>query len=158
MSKLVKLTTDVEIDGEFANPRGLNPIRKRQGNFVLWGDRTLQADDPEWTFAHQRWTMSHYENTLLENLDVFTFKINDPQTQSDAKVVLIAYFKPEWAKRALRGDKFEDACIIKIDAENNTPATMALGDMHASISLRIADTVERFIITIGKQGVNENVA
>jgi len=30
--------------------------------------------------------------------------------------------------------------------------------MHASISLRIADTVERFIITIGKQGVNENVA
>jgi hypothetical protein len=158
MSKLVKLTTDVEIDGEFANPRGLNLIRKRQGNFVLWGDRTLQADDPEWTFAHQRWTMSHYENTLLENLDVFTFKINDPQTQSDAKVVLIAYFKPEWAKRALRGDKFEDACVIKIDAENNTAATMALGDMHASISLRIADTVERFIITIGKQGVNENVA
>lgn len=158
LSKLVKLTVDSPLNEEFLNPRGINVIRKRQGSYIVWGDRTLQSGDPEWTFLHQRKQMSHYENTLLESLDSFIFAINDPATQAEAKAILIAYFRPEYANRALRGDSFNEACIIKIDAENNTNATMAAGEMHAEISLRLADTVERFIITIGKQGVLENVA
>lgn len=158
LSKIVKLTVDSPLNEEFLNPRGINVIRKRQGNYIVWGDRTLQSGDPEWTFLHQRKQMSHYENTLLESLDSFIFAINDPATQAEAKAILIAYFRPEYANRALRGDSFNEACIIKVDAENNTDATMAAGEMHAEISLRLADTVERFIITIGKQGVLENVA
>lgn len=158
LPKVLKLTTQAVLNEEFLNPRGVNVIRLRKGNFIVWGDRTLQSGDPEWTFKHQRKLMSHYENTLLENLDGFIFEINDPVTQNDAKAALIAFFRPEFEKRAIRGDKFEDACIIKIDAENNTAQTMSQGDMHAEISLVLADVVERFIITIGKQGVNENVA
>ena len=48
---------------------------------------------------------------------------------------------------------FEEAVGIKIDEENNTNLTRANGDLNAEISLRLADTVERFIITIGKLGI-----
>jgi hypothetical protein len=34
---------------------------------------------------------------------------------------------------------------------------MSQGDMNAEIKLRLADTVERFIISIGKQGIFESV-
>ena len=69
-----------------------------------------------------------------------------------------AFFKPEWRKRAIRGDTLDDAAKIKIDDENNTNLTMASGDLNAEIKLRLPDTVERFVITIGKAGIFEDLA
>ena len=127
------------------------------GYFVLWGDRTLHLD-PAWKFKHHRELMSYYEHVLQENFDFIVFAINDPETEAVALTTLNAFFLPEFVKRAIRGSKFTDAAVIKIDSENNTNATRAAGDLFADISLRLADTVERFIIRIGKQGIFESVA
>jgi phage tail sheath protein FI len=150
---ILELTTgEAILNEELLNPVGIATIKKVSGNFVIWGDRMLYVD-PTWMWKHQREQMSHYEHVLQENFDWIVFAINDAATRELAKVALTSFFLPEWRKRALRGDQFADAAIIKIDDENNTDATMAAGDMHAQISLRLADTVERFIITIGKQGI-----
>ena len=58
----------------------------------------------------------------------------------------------------MRGDRFEDAVQIKVDDENNTNLTRDAGELHAEITLRLADTVERFVISIGKAGIFESVA
>lgn len=150
-------TGDRVLNEEFLNPLGINVIKKVKGNFVLWGDRTLWVD-PAWKFKHQRELMSYYELVLQENFDFIVFAINDPETQDIALTTLNAFFLPEFVKRAIRGNKFTDAAKIKIDSENNTNATRAAGDMYADISLRLADTVERFIMRIGKQGIFESVA
>ena len=84
------------------------------------------------------------------------FAINDPVTEKVALTSLRSFFVPEFNKRALRGEEFEDAAIIKIDAENNTTLSRAQGDLFADILLRLADTVERFRIRIGKQGIFES--
>lgn len=150
---ILELTTgEAILDEELLNPVGIAVVKKVSGNFVIWGDRMLYVD-PTWMWKHQREQMSYYEHVLQENFDWIVFAINDAATRELAKVALTSFFLPEWRKRALRGDQFTDAAIIKIDDENNTNATMAAGDMHAQISLRLADTVERFIITIGKQGI-----
>ena len=71
---------------------------------------------------------------------------------------LTSYFLPEWQpKRAIRGKTFAEAAIFKLDAELNTDAVRANGDMIAEVKLKLADTVERFIIRIGKQGIFESV-
>ena len=101
--------------------------------------------------------MSYYENVLRESFDWIVFAINDSITEKLALAALRSFFLPEFAKRALRGDTFEEAAKLKIDAENNTDATRAAGEMYADISLRLADTVERFIIRIGKQGIFDAV-
>lgn len=158
LPKVLKLTTGESIlNEELLNPAGIGVIVKKKGNFVLWGDRTLCLD-PQWKFAHQREQMSHYEHVLQENFDWIVFAINDPDTQQLALVALQTYFQKEYVKRALRGDKFDDAAIIKIDSENNTDATRADGDMFAELKLRLADTVERFIIKVSKQGIFDSVA
>lgn len=146
------------LDEERLNPVGIAVIKKSKGNYIIWGDRTLNTD-PTWKWKHQREAMSYYEHVLQENYDWIVFAINDSIEWQRAKTAMESFFLPEWQpKRALRGASFKEACIIKIDSENNTNLTMDNGDMNAEVSLRLADTVERFIITIGKQGIFEAAA
>lgn len=149
-------TGDAVLNEEFLNPKGINVIKKNKGNFILWGDRTLWLNT-EWKWKHQRELMSYYEHVLQESFDFIVFAINDSENDGIALVSLQSFFLPEFVKRAIRGDTFEDAAILKVDAENNTDATRADGDLFADVKLRLADTVERFNIRIGKQGIFESV-
>lgn len=158
LPRILKIPTlDRRLNEELLNPAGIAVIKKKQGNFVIWGDRTVHRD-PAWRFKHQREQMSYYEQVLEASFDFIIFAINDEISDKLAETALITFFLPEFVKRALRGDTFKDAAIIKVDSENNTDATRAAGDKYAQVSLRLADTVERFIIKIGKQGVFEAVA
>lgn len=150
-------TLDKKLNEELLNPIGVNVIKKSKGNYVLWGDRNTNLD-PSWKFKHQREQMSYYEHVLQENFDFIIFSINDSQSDRQAETALIAFFQPEFTKRALRGSDFKDACIIKVDDELNTDASRANGDKIAYIGLRLADVTERFIIRIGKQGIFEATA
>jgi len=144
-------------DEEFLNPIGINVLKFKEGNVVIWGDRTLSLD-PAFKFKHQREYLSHVENVLLENFDYVIFALNNKETREQLKSSFIQYFTPELAKSAIVGDSLQDAINLKIDDENNTPLTEANGDLNAELSLRIVGTVERFIITIGKLGVTESLA
>lgn len=147
---------DRKLDEERLNQAGIGMIKKKNGNWILWGGRTLWSDIT-WKWKHQRELMSHYEHVLQENFDWVIFAINDKASDALVKTALISYFMPEWSpKRALRGDTFEKAAIIKVDAELNTDLVRNAGDKIASISLRLADTTERLVIRIGKQGIFEN--
>lgn len=148
---------DKQLDEEFLNPQGINVIRFKDGNFILWGDRTVGLD-PAFKFAHHREYLSHIENVFLENFDFIIFALNDDGTQEQLKAAFIGFFTPELAKGAIVGDDVQEATRLKIDSENNTSATRANGDLFADMSIAIVDTVERFIIRIGKQGVTEDVA
>lgn len=158
LPKIKELTTGTRvIDGELLNPVGIQRIIKKQGNFVVWGAR-VPASNSGWKWKQQRELLSYYEHVLAESFDWIIFAINDPQEQPGAVAALKDFFVKEWRKRAIRGNKFDDACKIKIDAENNTDATRASGDLNAEITLQLADTVERFVITISKAGIFESVA
>lgn len=158
LPRLLKIPTgDRRLNEELLNPAGIGVVKKKSGNFVLWGDRTLHTD-PTWRFKHHRELMSYYEQVLEESFDFLIFAINDSISDKLAETALITFFLPEFQKRALRGDTFREAAIIKVDDELNTAAVRAAGDKIASVSLQLADTVERFIIKIGRQGIFEDVA
>lgn len=148
--------SDRIMNEEVTNPVGLNLIKKLSGNFVLWGDRSLSLETG-WKWKHQREYMSHIENTLLESFDSLIFGINDRQARNGLTTVFQMFFLPEFQKRALRGATFDEAVSIKIDEENNTDLSMANGELNAEISLRLAETIERFIISVSKAGVRTNL-
>lgn len=155
---VLKLTTgDRIIDEELLNPRGIGVIKKKQGNYVIWGDR-LPSSDPTWRWKHQREVMSYFEITLMENFDWIVYSLNNVDTQQRALASLRSFFTPEFTKGALNGATFDDAITIKIDSENNTDLDEENGDLFADIRLRIVGTVERFRIRIGKMGVFESNA
>lgn len=141
---------------EITNPVGLNLVKKVSGNFVLWGDRTLSLETG-WKWKHQREYMSHVENTLLESFDSLIFGINDRRARAGLVTIFQMFFIPEYQKRALRGATFDEAVSIKIDDENNTDLSMSNGELNAEIELRLAETIERFIISVSKAGVRTNI-
>ena len=158
LPRIVRLPIgDRKINGELLNPIGYQTVRKKSGNFVIWGAR-IPAVDQGWKWKQQRELMSYYEHVLQESFPWIIFAINDRQEWPGLLAALKSFFIPEWRKRAIRGDSFEQAARIKIDEENNTNLTMAAGDLNCEITLRLADTVERFIITMGKAGIFEDLA
>jgi hypothetical protein len=152
-------TGEKMLDEEFLNPRGINVIKPYGAGFVQWGARTLQDNELEWIFSHHRALMSHYERVMLDSYDWIIFGIQTP-TQRDSLIAgLTEYFNNEWAIGAL--DRLlaqQNSFTIKIDAENNTGATVAAGDLYADIGLNLANIVEKFKIRIGKNGVNKTAA
>ena len=153
---ILKLTTgDTILDEELLNPRGINVIKKKKGNFVIWGDRSL-ATDPTWRFKHHREQMSYYEHVLQESFDWIIFALNNPSGRARVNTSFISFFLPEYRKGALDNDKpCSTAARLKIDAENNTPGVKAAGDMVAEVSLHLVDVVERLRIFISKAGIFE---
>lgn len=156
---IVKLPTgDAVLDEEFLNPEGINIIKKVQGNFILWGDRTVSLDT-NWKWKHQREYMSHQENILRENFDWIVFAINSANSSTQPKLItsLKIHFTGEFDKGALEGASFDDAVSIKVDGEINTTITRAAGDLNVEIRFRIVDTVERLKITMSKLGIFESI-
>ena len=156
--KCVKLPTgDTVLNDEITNRKGLQLILKKEGNWVIWGDR-VPATATGLSWKHQREQLSHYERVLFENYDWIMFQINDTDLWPTLLASFKAYFLPEWRpKRALRGDTFEEAAQFKVDSENNTSVTMNEGDLNAAIKLRLADTVERLNIIISPAGIFEEL-
>jgi hypothetical protein len=150
-------TLDRLLNGEMFNPAGIQRIEKKGGNYVVWGAR-IPFIDPAFKFCQKREYLSYVEHVLSESFDWIVFAINDEAEQPRLVAALQSFFLPEWRKRALRGKEFKEACAIKIDAENNTNATRAAGDLNCEITLRIADTIERFVISIGQAGLFETSA
>jgi len=152
---IVKLPTgDRILDEETLNPRGINVIKKKQGNWVIWGDR-VPATDPAWKWKHQREQMSYYEHVLQESFDWIIFALHNVATQQLLLASLNSFFIPEWNKGALNGRTYDEAVDIKVDSEINTLAAIAAGDMFADIILRLVGVVERLRLRIGKAGIFE---
>lgn len=158
LPNVIKLPTEEKVlDEELLNPAGINVLKFNKGNCIIWGARSISID-PAFRFVQKREQLSHYENVLRENFDWIIFAIQNPSTKVKGKTSLVSYFLTEFNNGALNGKTFEEACSIKIDDENNTPLTESNGDLNAEIKLRLADTVERFIITMGQAGIFESLA
>jgi len=153
---ILKLPTgDAILDQELLNPKGIPIIIKKQGNFVIWGDR-LPATDPTWRWKHQREAMSYYEHVLQESYDWIIFALNNVRTQQLALASLRGFFQVEYNNKAFDDAyPFDEAVIIKLDDELNTPLTKENGDLIAEVQLRFVNTVERFVIRMGKAGIFE---
>lgn len=145
------------VNEELLNPQGVNVIKWVKGNAVIWGDRSVSID-PAWRFKHQRELMSHYENRMRESFDFIVFAINDTTARGLLITALKDMFIKEFNKGAVKGKNYLEAFSIKIDDEINTLATQANGDLNCEIKLRLADTVERFIIRVGKAGIFESLS
>jgi hypothetical protein len=151
---LVKQLPVEGLNEEVLNPVGINVVKKLKGNFIIWGDRTISLD-PAWHWKHQREYFSHIENRLRDSFDYIIFAINDPIQQAALVTTLREMFRPELAKRAIRGKDLADAVSIKVDGDVNTDATRAAGDLIAEIKIRPADTVERCVFRVGRAGIFE---
>lgn len=152
------LTGDGPLNAEYLYPRGINTVESKNGQFVVWGNTTLTSNKA-WKQKQQRELMSYYTNVLLESFDWAVFEINDRKLWGKLRAALTSYFFGEYGKQALNNNlPFNLACMIKIDAENNTPATLEDGQVSADITLDLAKSADKIRFSLGKLGITDSEA
>lgn len=154
---LQSATQDKPPDEELLNPQGIVVVKRRNSSFVIWGGRSTYVN-ATWKYYTHRLQLSHYEHTFADQYDTILFALNTPALWASLKLQMLQYFMEEYGKGAIVGEDVFDAARIKIDAGNNTPSTIAAGQLHAEVLLKLANFVEQFVITFGKVGIFESVA
>lgn len=158
MPKIVKLATgDKVLNEELLTPQGLNVIKFKGADAIIWGARTANKST-DFQFKAHRLQFSHYEHAFVDNFDDVIFGLNTQSERNRLIARVRDFFRKEFKKGALDGATLEDAVTIKADAENNTAASVAAGDMNMEIALALPGIAERLLLAISKAGIFEGTA
>lgn len=151
--------TDAQRDA--LNTSGVNVIRAMLGGVRNYGYRTLAnpVTEPNWIQLNQTrlyMTIVALSGNILEN---HLFKLMDGRGIEFSALAgdLIAMLMPFWNDNSLYGADAASAFNVDTSSTVNTPVTIANGELHAQIALRMSNFAELVILDIIKVPVNQNL-
>ncbi len=135
-------------DQEFLNPLGINVIRNIPGGGnVIWGARTLSSD-PQWKYVCVRRLIMYIETSVEKGIKWAVFEPNSPLLWSKLRRDVESFLRVLWKDGGLYGAKESEAFYVKIDEENNPPASRDLGRLIVNIGVAPIKPAEFVIIRI----------
>jgi len=151
-------------DSEYTNlnSNGVNMAQYRWGALETYGWRTLA--DPTtlpdwWSFGFSRLRMAIEadagaiaEQYVFSQLDGRGTTI--AQFGGDLRAMLVPY----WEAGALYGQTAEDAFQVNVGSAVNTPTTIANGELHAVLMVRMSPFAEYVVIEIAKVSTTQAIA
>lgn len=148
-------------DQDTLNSNGLNLLKVVNGGVRVYGYRTL-ADPADATeslylpFSNARLFMA-IEAELDAAAERFVFRQLDGQRRSISEFAgaLTGVLLPYWQRGSLYGTTPGEAFRIDVGPAINTDATIAAGELHAVIGLRMSPFGEEVIIELVKTRITE---
>jgi len=149
-------------DREALNAAGVNVARILYGGVRSYGNRTLASSVslPNWTqMANKRMHM-----TIAARADAIAEKYVHAMVDGAGITIsrfggdLRAMLVPMWEAGALFGATFEDACAVDVSDAVNTDETLAAGELHALVAVRLSPGAELVVIEITKVPITDSVA
>lgn len=149
--------TDTEY--QTLNDAGVDMARVMYGGVRLYGFRSLV--DPVATPAWKAFTWSRLNMAIVAQADAigerYVFSVLDGRghTLSAFGGDLSAMLGDFWAADALFGATPEEAFSVDVGPSVNTPTTIANGELHAVLTVRMSPFAEHVVIEIVKVASNE---
>lgn len=136
------------------NVNGINVNRLVSGyGFCVMGTRTLLQTLPSRYVNIQRTLMNVSFN--LDQLTQFAvFENNNPNLWSRLSAVVTQYLQAIWQQGMLQGDTADQAYYVQCDSGNNTPTTIAAGEVHVKVGLALNTPAEFVVIDINQMSSN----
>lgn len=132
------------------NVHGINIIRNVSSyGFCVMGARTLQPDLPNRYVSIQRTLMS-ITQTLKDITQVAIFENNNSTLWATLSAIVTQYLQGIWQQGVLQGDTAEQAYFVQCDSGNNTPTTIASGEVHVQVGLALNSPAEFIVIDINQ--------
>lgn len=151
--------TDADLDS--MNTAGVNIAKLINGVVTTYGYRTLvdPIDLVRLSLGSARLIMD-LRGELEEAADAFVFRQIDGRgkTLSEFAGALTGVLLPHYAAGELYGDTPDEAFRVEVGAAVNTPETIAAGELHAAVALRISTFGEVVRIEITRVALTEGVA
>lgn len=135
---------------ELLNPIGINVIRSLPEGICIWGARTLSSDS-EWRYINIRRLMMYIEESVDKGSQWVVFEPNEPSLWGKVKRNLSAFLTRVWRDGALYGSTPEEAFFVKVDEENNPPATRDAGQLVIEVGVAPVKPAEFVIIKVSQK-------
>ena len=133
------------------NPKGINVIRKLNGNILVWGARTLGGDaNLEFKYINVRRHFCYLKDSIDKGTQWVVFEPNTPELWAKIRRNISAFLTLEWRKGALFGTTPQEAFYVKCDAENNPPALRDLGQVVIEIGVAAVKPAEFVIFRLSQ--------
>lgn len=133
------------------NPDGINCIRNLNGNFLVWGARTLggeKASNPEFMYINVRRLFNYLRESIDEGTQWTVFEPNSPDLWAKIRRNVTAFLTLVWRSGALFGATPEQAFYVKCDEETNPPAVRDRGQVVTEIGVAVVKPAEFVVFKI----------
>jgi len=130
----------------------VNAIRNLPGaGIVVMGGRTLKQDNTANRYVAMRRSLIYIEKKLNDLAQFAVFETNDETLWARLTTVLGNFLNDYRNQGGLRGENADAAFFIKCDTENNTPATIAAGEVHVEVGVALEYPAEFIIINLSQK-------
>jgi len=130
------------------NPEGINCLRAFPGRGIrVWGARTL-GRDPTWRYINIRRLVLTLIRWIDANMPWAAFEPNTPRLWVRIERELGVYLESLWRQGALKGEKPEEAFIVKCDAETNPAEEREVGKTVTEVGLAPIAPAEFIVVRI----------
>jgi hypothetical protein len=132
------------------NTNGVNIIRNVSSYGVcVMGARTLLTNVPNRYVSIQRTLMSITRN-LEEITQIAIFENNNSTLWATLSAIVTQYLQGIWQQGVLQGDTADQAYFVECDSGNNTPTSIASGEVHIQVGLALNSPAEFIVIDINQ--------
>jgi phage tail sheath protein FI len=146
----VPALTNAELDSLNAAGAPVNAIRFISGSgIVVMGSRTIKAGYVD-RYVPVRRSLIYLRKAMVDLTQFAIFEPNDPGLWRRIDSALSGFLTNFWSQGGLRGNTPAEAFFVKVDAENNTQATIDNGEVHIEIGVALQRPAEFIIIKIGQ--------
>ena len=151
-AELDALNSGVTTDGTRTGKNVVNAIRNLPGaGIVIMGGRTLKQDGTANRYINMRRSLTYIEKRLNDLAQFAVFENNTETLWARLNTVLGSFLNDYRNQGGLRGTTTAESYYIKVDAENNPPASIAAGEVHVEIGVALEYPAEFVVINLSQK-------
>ena len=151
-AELDALNSGVTTSGIRNGKNVVNAIRNLPGaGIVIMGARTLKQDGTANRYINMRRSLTFIEKRLNDLAQFAVFENNTEKLWARLTTVLGSFLNDYRNQGGLRGTTLEQSFYIKCDDENNTPASIAAGEVHVEIGVALEYPAEFVVINLSQK-------
>ena len=150
-----KTFTSAELDSMNVSTSPVNPLRQIPGaGLSVMGARTLKQDGTANKYVNMRRSLIYIRKQLKNNTEFAIFENNDEKLWARIRSTLTVFLTEYKNQGGLRGANNAQAFFIKCDAENNTAASIANGEVHIQVGVALQYPAEFIVIDLSQKTIN----
>jgi phage tail sheath protein FI len=96
--------------------------------------------------------------TLQQLTQFAVFENNNANLWARLSAVVTQYLQGIWQTGVLQGDTADQAYFVECDAGNNTPTSVAAGEVHVQVGLALNSPAEFVVIDINQMAASSTTA
>ena len=150
-----KQFSTTELDTLNSGSTPVNAIRQIPGaGIAVMGARTLLQDGTANKYVNMRRSLIYIKKRLRDLTEFAIFENNDERLWAQIRSSIIVFLNEYKNQGGLRGTTPAQAFFVKCDAENNSSAQIANGEVHIQVGVALQYPAEFIVIDLSQKTLN----